>query len=518
MKSLLALALSKPPQEREAFLNSVCAGDPALRRDIDTYLGHGEKTDQFIYNAKTVPSAHISFENPSAQATVQIPADPRIGRQFGKYIIRSRVAEGGMGIVYLALDTQLGREVALKVLPEYFSMDRERLSRFHREARATSLLNHPNIVTVFEIGQIEGCEYIVTEFVEGRTLRELMRNGQVPFVEMLKIGSQVAGALAAAHKAGIVHRDIKPENVMIRPDGYVKVLDFGLAKLSDATRDSSLGRTDQFESGINRTTPGMIMGTVSYMSPEQAEGLETDARTDIWALGVILYEMVSGKVPFSGPTDSHTIVAILERDPEGLQHASPELKQLITTALQKDRALRFQTADAMAGAIDELKHRLGYVSDQSFSGPAPEAKGMTIDQPDGGRSPYRRLLWLIPAAAIVLIAGSLGIYAVAAWLINTSRNGPVPPPVNTPSPTVEPTVEMPIIVDPTPTPPVVYVEPTPKIEREAPKVAVDEPRRRVERERAPEPARTPEPRPKRTPAKKPKPTQDPNCIFTNSCK
>jgi serine/threonine protein kinase len=146
-----------------------------------------------------------------------------------------------MGIVYLAVDTQLGREVALKVLPEYFSMDRDRLVRFRREARATSLLNHPNIVTVFEIGQMDSCEFIVTEYVEGRTLRDLMRRGPVPFIEVLKIGSQVAGALTAAHKAGIIHRDIKPENVMIRPDGYVKVLDFGLAKLSDSARKTGSG-------------------------------------------------------------------------------------------------------------------------------------------------------------------------------------------------------------------------------------------------------------------------------------
>src|SRR5262249_41791814 len=163
---------------------------------------------------------------------------------------------------------------------------------------------------VFELGQMEGCEFIVTEFVEGETLREKMRRGSVPFVEMLKIGTQVAGALSAAHKAGIVHRDIKPENVMIRPDGDVKVLDFGLAKLSDAMGKAVSGNIDI--SQHNRTVPGMIMGTVAYMSPEQTEGAEVDARTDIWALGVILYEMASGKLPFEGPTMSHTIVAILE--------------------------------------------------------------------------------------------------------------------------------------------------------------------------------------------------------------
>lgn len=533
VKSLLAAALSKPPQEREAFLNNACAGDPALRRDVDSYLGLGDKTDQFNYNAPTVPNVQISLENPAAQLTMQIPADPRIGKQFGKYIIRSRVAEGGMGIVYLALDTQLGREVALKVLPEYFSMDQARLSRFHREARATSLLNHPNIVTVFEIGQIEGCEYIVTEFVEGKTLRDLMRQGQVPFVEILKIASQVAGALSAAHRAGIIHRDIKPENVMIRPDGYVKVLDFGLAKLTDSVTKTSSGSGGFAESGVNRTTPGMIMGTVAYMSPEQAEGLETDARTDIWALGVILYELVSGKVPFSGPTASHTIVAILEREPEELQNASPEMKRIIATALQKDRALRFQTADAMSGAIDEVKQRLGYVSDQNISGPAPTARSIPVPPPtSAARSPYRKLLWIVPAAFVVLLMASIGIYALANWLINrpasdrvivapTATETPTPEP--TTEPTAEPTIDQPIVEDPTlsPSPPVIYVDPTPQPTREPtpePERPNDPPDRPERPKPRPSPIRTPAPEPRRTPVRKPRPTQDPNCVFTNSCK
>ncbi len=523
VKSLLASALSRPPEERDAFLRGACAGDPTLRSDIDSYMGGGDKTQQFFHHADTVPNAKISFENPSAQVTMQIPADPRIGKQFGKYLIRNRVAEGGMGIVYQALDTQLGREVALKVLPEYFSMDSERLVRFQREARATSLLNHPNIVTVFEIGQIDGCEFIVTEFVEGRTLREIMRHGQVPFVEMLKIASQIAGALAAAHKAGIIHRDIKPENVMLRPDGYVKVLDFGLAKLTDATKKTSSGNIEFALSGMNHTVPGMIMGTVSYMSPEQAEGLETDARTDIWALGVILYEMIAGKVPFKGPTPSHTIVAILEQEPEQLQNASPELRRIISTALQKDRALRFQTADAMLAAIDEVKHRLGYISDKNISGPAPTARQIAAVRPQVARSTARKLLWLIPAALVFLLVGSIGIYAVVSWLIDRSENGPISLPASN---AVLPTPETPepqrVLVEPSATPLAepVYVEPlaeddaTSQPANEAPEIT--EPAVRKSQPQARQPERKPEPR--KPPAKRPKPTQDPNCVFTNSCK
>lgn len=530
VKSLLASALSKPPAEREAFLAGACAGDAELRRDIDSYLGHGDKTHKFNYQDQTIPNAHISNENPSAAVTVQIPADPRIGKEFGKYIIRSRVAEGGMGIVYLALDTQLGREVALKILPEYFSMDRERLSRFHREARATSLLNHPNIVTVFEIGQVDGCEFIVTEFVEGKTLRDLMRQGPIPFVEMLKITSQIAGALAAAHKAGIIHRDIKPENVMLRPDGYVKVLDFGLAKLTDATRRTTSGNVEFGPTGTNHTVPGMIMGTVSYMSPEQAEGLETDPRTDIWSLGVILYEMVAGKLPFKGPTASHTIVAILERDPEKLEHVSPELRQIIATAMQKDRALRFQTAEAMSAALDEVKHRLGYISDKNISGPAPTARSIAAVRPVAAPaparapSPYRKLLWLVPAAFILLLIGSIGIYAVVAWLMDRpGTNSNQLPVANTTIPSPEPTATM-IVTEPSPSPsqPVVYVEPTPDEPSPTPTPQdepADSPRQPERRRQAVEPPqRTPRQPEVRKPPVKKTPKQDPNCVFTNSCK
>ncbi|NOT46894.1 MAG: protein kinase, partial [Acidobacteria bacterium] len=477
----------------------------------------------------TVPHANISSENPSAAVTVQIPADPRIGKQFGKYIIRSRVAEGGMGIVYLALDTQLGREVALKILPEYFSMDRERLSRFHREARATSLLNHPNIVTVFEIGQVDSCEFIVTEYVEGRTLRELMRQGQIQFVEMLKIASQIAGALAAAHKAGIIHRDIKPENVMLRPDGYVKVLDFGLAKLTDATRKTASGNVEFGPSGLNHTVPGMIMGTVSYMSPEQAEGLETDPRTDIWALGVMLYEMVAGRVPFRGPTASHTIVAILEQQPDELENVSPDLRQIISTALQKDRALRFQTAEAMSSAIDEVKHRLGYSSDKNISGPAPTAGSIAAARPvpaPATANPYRKLLWILPVAFVLLLIGSVGIYAVATWLMNRPVTDTDKLPIaNTTLPTPEPSMTAFNTPTPSPTQAVIYVEPTPEADTPTPTPIPDEKPdvpTQQERRRPPviqPPVREPRPDPtRRPPVKKPPPKQDPNCVFTNSCK
>ncbi len=336
VKFLLASVLARPPHERDAYLAGASAGDDELRREVERYLNSGEKTEQFNYNAATTRQTEVLSDAATEQFSGGIPTDPRVGKIFGKYIIQKRLAEGGMGIVYVALDTQLGREVALKVLPEFFSRDQQRLQRFQREARAISLLNHPNIVTIFEIGQIDGCEFIVTEFVEGETLREKMAHGQIPFVEMLKIASQVAGALSAAHKAGIIHRDIKPENVMLRPDGYVKVLDFGLAKLTDATKGPISGGAPVSQRSFNHTMPGTIMGTAAYMSPEQAEGGEVDVRTDIWGLGILLYEMVSGRLPFQGPTASHTIVAILEQTPEPVENATPDLQKIISTAASKE--------------------------------------------------------------------------------------------------------------------------------------------------------------------------------------
>jgi serine/threonine protein kinase len=515
VKVLLASALARPPHERDKYLDDACVGDPGLRRDVEYYLSSGEKTEQFSYKAETARLTNPTAEPSPDTVSGQFLTDPRVGKEFGKYIVQKRLAEGGMGIVYLAIDTQLGREVVLKVLPEYFSRDHERLVRFHREARATSLLNHPNIVTVFEIGQLEGCEFIVTEYVEGRTLREKMTESPIPFVELLKIASQIAGALAAAHKAGIIHRDIKPENVMIRPDGYVKVLDFGLAKLTGAVRKTVSGDVKFSQRSFNHTIPGTIMGTAAYMSPEQAEGLAIDARTDIWGFGVLLYEMAAGKLPFDGPTASHTIVAILEQTPEPIEHVSPDLRRIIDTALQKDKALRYQTAGAMLAAIDELKHKLGYVSDQSIAGPSVAKLASSVSQ----TTPYRKSLFIIPSVLGALLILTLGIYAVIAWL-----SGPPPVSSNSPAasnvqsvatPTAEPTATA---AEPSPAEAAVYVSPTPtpaaapKDENLSGSQSRPERTERQKPQTVSAPVRTPKPTPK-----KPKPGQDPNCVFTNSC-
>jgi eukaryotic-like serine/threonine-protein kinase len=282
----------------------------------------------------------------------ELPANTTLSH----YRIVSKIGAGGMGEVYLAQDTKLDRKVAIKFLHEEFSKDADKLGRFIQEAKAASALNHPNILTVYEIGEVDGQNYIATELIEGKTLREhLSHRESLQLSVILKIGVQVSEALAAAHQAGIVHRDVKPENIMIRKDGYAKVLDFGLAKLTEKkTTDevSPEGETRVFV----KTTPGMVMGTVSYMSPEQARGNETDARTDIWSLGVVLYEMLAAKVPFV----NHTIVSILEKEPLLLENVPAELQRIVRKSLTKDVEMRYQTAHDLLIDLKNLRRDLDF--------------------------------------------------------------------------------------------------------------------------------------------------------------
>ncbi|HEX8921978.1 MAG TPA: bifunctional serine/threonine-protein kinase/formylglycine-generating enzyme family protein, partial [Pyrinomonadaceae bacterium] len=307
------------------------------------------------------------IDSPAIEAAAPLMSDIggklAAGQTIGYYRVIEQIGEGGMGEVYLAQDARLGRKVALKLLPSYFTKDEGRLRRFRQEACTASALNHPNIITVYEIGETEGRHFIAVELIEGVTLRQRSRSGRIKVAEVLDIAVQAASALTAAHTAGIVHRDIKPENIMLRTDGYVKVLDFGLAKPterrvmpSDADADTQM---------MIRTNPGMVMGTISYMSPEQARGLEVDARTDIWSLGCVVYEMVTGCLPFEGGTTSEIAAAILgEDEPAPLARYSrdvpAELERIVSKALCKDREERYQTAKDLLIDLKNLKQELDF--------------------------------------------------------------------------------------------------------------------------------------------------------------
>jgi serine/threonine protein kinase len=301
---------------------------------------------------------------PSLRAAVQrlLAADEPAGepaasvRVLGRYELISLLGRGGMGEVHLAHDHTLDRRVALKLLAPQYTEDPRWLARFRREARAASAVNHPSILTIHEIGESDGTHYIATEYIEGETLRERLVRGPLALSEALDIAQQVAGALAAAHTAGIVHRDVKPENVMLRRDGFVKVLDFGLAKAMPGD-ELATGSGGEREHAV--TTPGVVLGTLAYLSPEQARGQEADARSDVFALGIVLYEMLTGRVPFSGESSLDILVAILQREPPALpphlERAAPGLTLVLTRALAKDRAGRPPNGAAVQSELRSLR-------------------------------------------------------------------------------------------------------------------------------------------------------------------
>ena len=296
-----------------------------------------------------------------------------IGGSFSNYRIVSKIGAGGMGEVYLAQDTKLDRQVALKVLLDEVAEDEDRVKRFVQEAKAASALNHPNILTVYEIGEFENSRYIATELIKGETLRDRLGSEPMTLREVLDVAMQVAAALNAAHGAGIVHRDIKPENIMLRDDGIVKVLDFGLAKLT-ATQTGSADSEDATRAQVN-TRPGVVMGTVLYMSPEQARGKETDARCDVWGLGVVMYEMLTKKTPFAGETANDSIAAILTKEPPPLDEATPsELRRIVRKSLQKQTDERYQTVKDLLLDVKNLKRELEFSEELERSN-VPQSTG-----------------------------------------------------------------------------------------------------------------------------------------------
>src|ERR1039457_6295452 len=325
-----------------------------------------------------------------------------IGRTISHYEITEKLGEGGMGVVYKARDSRLKRFVALKVLPPEKVADPERKQRFVREARAASALNHPNIVTVYDIDQSDGIDFIAMEYVEGKTLDEVIGRKGLKLNEALKYAVQIADALARAHAVGIVHRDLKPGNVMVTAEGRVKVLDFGLAKL---TEPAPVGPEDTTVTAERSTESGRVVGTASYMSPEQAEGEKVDARSDIFSFGSVLYEMLTGRRAFRRDSRTLTLAAILHQEPPALPEGAPsELERVVARCLRKDPARRFQTMADLRVALEELKEE--------------SESGKLAGIPATERKYPRRWLWALGAAATLLLA------AAAVWrLRKETRSG-----------------------------------------------------------------------------------------------
>ncbi len=360
ISQLFESALDLKPEERLAYLEAQCGADESLRREVELLLdSHKKANEQGFIDSPAAERAAPLF----AEADDDEPVSDRLeaGQRISHYLINKKLGAGGMGEVYLAKDTTLDRTVALKILPADVASDKRRMQRFKQEAKIASALNQPNIVTIFEFGESGPLHFIVTEHIDGETLRQYLRTNQVKLSEILDISIQLVAALDVAHEAKIIHRDIKPENIMIRRrDNLVKVLDFGLAKLERTSAGAS--DTEAPTQTLFKTAPGMVMGTIDYMSPEQAQGFAVDERTDIWSTGVVIYEMVAGHAPFKGVTASHTVVEILEREPPALSQTQgavpPELERIISKALAKNPEERYQSAKDMLIDLRNLRKRL----------------------------------------------------------------------------------------------------------------------------------------------------------------
>ncbi len=338
-KDIFEQAMEIAPESRAKFLDNICPDDKTIRREIEELLRSFDESESFL-EMPAVSLKTNKIEN---------------GQILGHYEIIEPIGAGGMGEVFLAKDSRLKRKIALKLLPAVFTADKEKLLRFEQEAFAASSLNHPNILTIYEIGASDGLNFIATEFIEGETLRQRIKRGELSFEEILDIAAQTVSAISAAHEAGLIHRDIKPENIMIRRDKLVKVLDFGLAKTVNAVN------IEEFDKTLVNTRQGVIMGTVAYMSPEQTRGKDVDARSDLWSFGVVLYEMIAGNVPFEGETASDTIAAILKTNPKPLSAETPaELQRIVNKTLRQNKEERYQTAKDLLIDLKHLKQDLAF--------------------------------------------------------------------------------------------------------------------------------------------------------------
>src|SRR5262245_33082249 len=394
IETLYYAALERAPDERAAFLAETCADDSGLRREVEALLRYDPTAGSFMQDNALAIAAQALEPNELSQTAPQLFP----GQGIGAYKILALLGRGGMGVVYRARDERLRRDVAIKVLPASLAHDADRLRRFEQEAHATSALNHPNILTIYDIGAHEGAPFIVAELLEGEELRAQLEHGALPVRRALEYALQITQGLAAAHEKGIVHRDLKPENLFVTKDGRVKILDFGLAKL----RPPQPGVVDTGAPTQKRLTdPGVVMGTVGYMSPEQVRGYETDYRSDIFAFGLILYEMLSGQRAYCGASAIEVMNAILKEEPAELGETnakiSPQVEKLVRRCLEKKPERRFQTASDLGFALEALS---------TSSGTRLENVGASsLRKPE-------RLAWLV-----ALLIGMLGF----AWAYFTRQ-------------------------------------------------------------------------------------------------
>jgi serine/threonine protein kinase/Flp pilus assembly protein TadD len=413
LAQLYHAALERAPAERAAFLDAACAADPTLRREVESLLQAHQQADGFL--AEQVAGV-------AAEWAARQPTPSFIGHRISHYEILSLLGAGGMGEVYQARDHQLDRIVALKILPADVATNAERLRRFVREAKAASALNHPHVATIYEIGaastEIGGIHFIAMEYVAGQTLAAKISGQPLAINELIEIGSQIADALDEAHRKGITHRDIKPANVMLNERGQVKVLDFGLAKFTP--------RADSESSTLVKTEPGVMMGTVAYMSPEQALGRDVDHRSDIFSLGVVLYEMATGQRPFRGATASETIDHILHSEPQAIAQFNEQvptaLAQIVSQCLAKERAQRYPSARELLTDLDQLKSGNLSVTRALPTDPVAQTPRTQTGKTAATSSMKGRARWLAVAVLVAVVLAAALVY----WRMNRAPSSALP--------------------------------------------------------------------------------------------
>ncbi|MFL6211198.1 MAG: protein kinase domain-containing protein [Pyrinomonadaceae bacterium] len=370
VREIFDSALRRKPEERRAFVHAACGEDKLLRAEVESLLSSLDSAESFMETPAVAEVAGVI----AAETKLLAP-----GTCFGHYEIIKQIGAGGMGEVYLAVDKKLDRQVAVKMLNAQFKQKAANLGRFIQEAKAASALNHPNILVIHEIGEADEAHFIVSEFIEGQTLREVIRAASLSLAELLDISIQIAAALAAAHTAHLVHRDIKPENIMIRPDGFVKILDFGLAKLV-AQKNRSVSELEGDSTKQNQTAQGVILGTVNYMSPEQAKGELVDERTDIFSFGVVLYEMLAGRTPFASSSMSETFANLINAEPQPLvrlaEGVPDELQSIVARMLCKNRDERYQRIKYLISDLTAVQENLK-AEKQVEKSPRPEDNNQT---------------------------------------------------------------------------------------------------------------------------------------------